>query len=73
MKTDCTNKFFNKFFIPKLSENSSFHNSTITHVERNGYQVTSIFMKNQGNSLKINEIIKIDEHKFILIENRLHK
>ena len=46
-KIDCTNKFS----IPKLSENSPFHDSDITHDDRNNYQVTFTFMENQGNSL----------------------
>ncbi len=39
-KTDCTNKFS----IPKLCENSPFHNSTVNHAtSRNNYIVTFTF------------------------------
>jgi len=62
-KTDC----ISKFSIPKLSENSSFQLSNINNDDRNNYQVTSTFMKNQGNSLKNN--MKFDELTFMLIRN----
>ena len=55
------NCYINKFSIPKLSENSPFQFSNITHVDRNNYQVTIIFMENTGNSLKITEIMKVNE------------
>jgi len=67
-KTDCTIKFS----IPKLCENSPFHNSNVIHGGRNNYQVTLTFKKNQGNTLNNTEKIKVDEHTLVIIKNRLH-
>ena len=64
-KTDCTIKFF----IPKWYENTPFHNSNVTHGGRNNYQVTIIFMENQGNTLNSTEKMKLDEHESVLIRN----
>jgi len=52
-KTDCTIEEY----ILKLWENTTFHNSNINHEVRNNYQVTFIFMKNQGKSLVNTEMM----------------
>jgi len=59
----CSSKtdYINKFSIPKLSENSPFQFYNITHDDITNYQVTFIFMENTGNSLKITEIMKVNE------------
>ena len=67
-KKDCTIEES----IFKLWENTSFHNSAITHEGRNTYQVTFIFMENQGKSLINTEHMIFDEHALVLIKNRLH-
>ena len=59
-------------YILKLCENTPFDNFNVTHAGRNNYQVTFIFMKNQGNSLINTEIIVFDEHILVFIKNRLH-
>ena len=41
IKTDCTIKSF----IPKLYENTPFHNFNVTHAGRKNHQVTITFMK----------------------------
>ena len=61
---DCTNKFY----IPKLCENTSFHNSNVAHGGIMNYQVTLTFMENQGNSLINTENMKVDEHRLMLIK-----
>jgi len=53
IKKDCTIKLS----IPKLYENTSFHNSSVTHGGTNNYQVTLSFKENQGNTL--NNTVKI--------------
>ena len=58
-KTDCTIEEY------KLSNTS--------HAGRNNYQVTFIFMENEGKSLITTEKMKIDEHALVLIKNRLHQ
>jgi len=63
-KTDYTNIFC----IPKLGENHQFHNSNVNNACRNNYPVTFTFMENQGNSLNNTEIMKVDEHTFMLIK-----
>ncbi len=65
LKKDCTIKFP----IPKLCENTSFHNSNVTHGGRNNYQVTLTFMENQGNTLINTEKMKFDDHALVLIKN----
>ncbi len=62
---DCTNKFS----ILKLSENSPFQFSYITHDDKNNYQVKFTFIENPGNSLKNTVMMKYDELIFILIKN----
>jgi len=69
LKTNYTNKFS----IPKLRENNPFHNSNNSHVGRNNYQATFSVMENQGNSMNNIEIMKVDEHTFMLIKTKLHK
>jgi len=41
----CSSKtyYINKFSIPKLFENSLFHNSIVVHASRNNYQVIFYF------------------------------
>jgi len=68
-KKDCTNKFS----IPKLFENTLFHNSNDTHGGRNNYQISLTFMKNQGNPLNDTEQVKVEEHTLVLIKNRVHQ
>ena len=58
LKSDCTIKFS----IPKLYENTPFHNSNDTHGGRNNYQ------KNQGNPLNDTEQVKVEEHTLVLIK-----
>ena len=43
-----------------------------TNVCSSNYQVTFIFMKNEGNSLINTENIVFDEHTLVFIKNRLH-
>jgi len=50
-----------KFAIPKLCENTPFHNSNVTHVGRNNYQVILAFMESQVNSMINTENMKVDE------------
>ena len=71
----CSTKtnYTNTFSIPKLRENSSFHNSNNTHASRNNYQATLSAMENQGNSMNNIQIMKVDEHKLTLIRNKLHQ
>ena len=47
LKTDCTIKFS----IPKLYENTPFHNLNVTHAGTKNHHVTITFMQNQGNTL----------------------
>ncbi len=68
-QTDCTNKFS----ILKLSENSPFQFSNITHDDRNNYRVTFSFIENPGNSLKNTVIMKYNQLIFILITNGLYQ
>jgi len=68
LKTDC----IIKFFIPKLYENTSFHNLNVTHVGTKNHQVTLRFMENQGNILINTEKMKVDEHALVLIKNKLY-
>jgi len=69
LKTGCTNKFP----IPKLSENSPFQVSNITHSDRNNCQVTFTFMKNPGNTLQNTVFMKYDELTCMLIKIWLHQ
>jgi len=68
LKTDCTIKFS----IPKLYENTPFHNFNITHVGTKNHQVTITLMENQGNTLINTDNMKVDEQALVLIINRLH-
>jgi len=68
LKTDYTIKFS----IPKLYENTSFHNLNVTHVGTKNHKVTITFIQNQGNTLINTEKRKVDEHALVLIKNRLH-
>jgi len=67
-KKDCTIEES----IFKLWKTLLFYNSAITHEGRNTYQVTFIFMENQGKSLINTEHMIFDEHALVLIKNRLH-
>jgi len=59
--------------IPKLYDNTPFHNSNDTHAGTINHQVTITFMENQqGNTLINTEKMKVDEHALVLIKNRLH-
>ena len=44
----------------------------MSHDGRNNYQVTFIFMENQGKSLINTEKMFFDEHALVVIKNRLH-
>ena len=68
LKTDCTIKFY----IPKLGENTPFHNFNVTHACTKNHQVAITFMENQGNTLINTEKMKVDEHALVLTKNRLH-
>jgi len=68
LKTDCTIKFS----IPKLYENTPFHNLNVTHAGTKNHQVRITFMENQGNILINTEKMKFDEHALVLTKNRLH-
>ena len=68
LKTDC----IIKFSIPKLYENTSFHNFNVTHAGTKNHQVTTTFMEKQENTLINTEKMKVDEHALVLIKNRLH-
>jgi len=68
LKTD----YIIKFIIPKLYENTPFHNLNVTHAGTKDHQVTVTFMENQGYTLVNTEKMKVDEHALVLIENRLH-
>jgi len=68
LQTDCTIKFS----IPKLYENTPFHNLNVTHAGTKNHQVTRTFMDNQGNTLINTEKMKVDEHALVLIKNKLH-
>jgi len=61
-----------KCFIPKLYENTPFHNFNVTHAGTTNHQVTRTFMENQLNTLINTEKMKVDEHALVLITNRLH-
>ena len=67
LKTDCTIKFC----IPKLYENTTFHNFNVTHDGRKNYKVTITFMENDGNTLIKSENMKIDEHVLVLIKKQI--
>jgi len=58
--------------MPKLYENTPFHTFNVTHAGTKKHQVTRTFMENQGNTLINTEKMKVDEHAFVLIKNRLH-
>jgi len=68
LKTD----FTITFSIPKLYENTPFHNFNITHVGTKNHQVRITFMENQRNTLINTEKMKIDEHSLVHINNSLH-
>ena len=68
LKTDCTIECA----IPKLYENTPFHNLNVTHDGTKNHQVTRTFMENLGNTLINTEKMKFDEHSLVLIKNRLH-
>jgi len=59
--------------MPKLRENSPFHHSNNSHDSRNNYQTTFSVMENQVNSMNNIEVMKVDEHKLMLIKNNLHQ
>jgi len=67
-KTD----YNNKFYIFELGD-SPFYNLDNTHACRNNYQATFSVMENQGNSMNNIEVMKVDEHKLMLIKNNLHQ
>jgi len=67
-KTNCNIEFF----VPKLYENTPFHNLNLTHAGTKSHQVRITFMENQGNILINTEKMKVDEHALVLIKNRLH-
>ena len=69
LKTDCTIKCS----IPKLYENTPFHNLNVTHAGTKNHQVRKTFMENQGNTLINTEKMKVDEHALMLIKNSLHR
>ena len=62
-----------KFSIPKLFENTLFHNSNDTHGGRNNYQISLAFMENQGNPMNVTEQVRVEDHTLMLIINRLHQ
>ena len=64
LKTDCTIKFS----IPKLYENTTFHNLNVTHAGTKKHQVTRTFIENQENTLINTEKMKVDEHEIVLIK-----
>ena len=68
LKTDCTIKIS----IPKLYENTPFHNLNVTHADTNNHQVSLAFMENQENTLMNTEKMKVDEHALVPIKNKLH-
>ena len=68
LKTDYTIQFF----MPKLYENTPFHNLNVTHAGTKNHQVRITFMENQKNTLINTDKMKVDEHAFVLIKNRLH-
>ena len=68
LKADCTIKCF----IPKLHENTPFHNFNVTDDVRNNYKVTITFMQNQWDRLINIEKLKVDEHALVLIKSRLY-
>ena len=57
-----------KFSIPKVYENTYFHNLNVTHADTKKHQVTITFIANQGNTLINTEKIKVDEHALVLIK-----
>ena len=67
-KTHCTIKLS----IPKLYENTPFHNFNTSHAGTKNNQVTITLMENQGNTLINTEKMKVDEHALVLIKNRSH-
>ena len=68
LKTDCTIKFS----IPKLYENTSFHNLNATHAGTKNHQVRITFTENQGNILINTEKMKVDEHALVLTK-KMHQ
>ena len=64
LKTDCTIKCF----IPKLYENTHFHNFNITHGGTKNHQVSITFMENQENTLINTEKMRVDKYALVLIE-----
>ncbi len=68
LKTDCTIKLS----IPKLYENTPFHNLNVTQADTKNHQVTITFMENQENTLINMEKMKVDEHSLVLIKYKLH-
>ena len=64
LKTDCTIKFS----IPKLYENTPFHNFNVTHTGTKNHQDTITFIENQGNTLINTENMKVDENELVLIK-----
>ena len=58
--------------MPKLYENTPFHNFNVNHAGRKNHQVTITFMENDGNTLINSEKMKVDEHALVLIKNRFH-
>jgi len=61
------------FSILKMRENSPFLNCKVSHTCRNNYQATFSVLENQGNSMNNIEIMKVDEHKLMLIKNKLYQ
>jgi len=68
LKTDCTIELH----IPKLYENTPFHNLNVTDAGTKKHQVTRTEMEDQGNILINTKKMKVHEHALVLIKNRLH-
>jgi len=61
-----------KVSIPKLYENTPFHNLIVTHAATKNHQVTRTLMENQENTLTNTKKMKVDEHALVLTKNRLN-
>jgi len=60
------------FFIPKLNENTPFHNLNVTHAGTKNHRVRITFMENIKNTLINTEKMKVYDYALVLIKNRLH-
>jgi len=65
--------YTNKFSIPKLRENSPFHIYNVIYTHITDDQPTFTIMENQGKSIINNVFMEKDDHKFIVIQNKLHQ